>query len=1197
MARTNKQASTQSGPLRRGRSANTNSTLERRLSDPEDILRQAKREARAATAKPKGKAAGRGRRKASRSTQAKASTASSPSKEPTRQGSQGSATNAQSPTSAVSQQATAEPRTTEQSPSRQTSPQQSPTTPGPPQRTRRQSSLQQSPRTPAASQQSHSPTSSQQSPGLIRPRQESLALPLVPQTTPQSSPTTTGPVAQTPPQQSPSSQASPSLSPPGAPRKPSGQRPNPQPPLQSPTPGANRWPGLSFAPSLQRQAARTPPQQSTSSQASRSLSPPRAPRKPYQWPNAQPSPQSPTPGANLSSSPSSEPQESGQQGPMEQTPPQSSDGQASRSLSPPRAPRKGQQGRLNLQYDTSEASQDSPTRGRGIAQPGHQDVGSSESASDSKSSSASAGKRERDASDEDSAFEKRQKKEPASEPDKTAEPSTGDQIGLGISTSESSCEQLERRLKTYRQNPPSQQQGYQDPVGAYGESMIDEDVFRCIAAVSEATGCFASMSDLTMRVPPTDEVPANLFIARPTRKALVSWTTQERSGGRFPAPSHTHVELLHRDSANTHSHRGNGLQPSRHASEVRRRLVNAGWVGGDIHPTEREDTTVARQSRSWTCCVHTIYNAWAYVLDLELSPRPVEPSRYMDFIMRGQELLRLSVQGLVDSQLIWAFFDCYGFIQPNQTIPADRRFDDSVPFLNEEAVRAHANRIRLRDQIRDMRRDGELPPGFPDFETALSLPDSLEGQIMPLSALTVEHLLARHALQESLGASSQRETSFPPDDMQKAIRNSLADATTQQTNTDATQGERESTVDSTEALNQAIALSMEQESTMQREVSDDTADQATTEPTSTSGLPDTAPCNNSQGSASEQVRSPPAPVASSPPRPSTSGSLGSVPRVASKIPSLTDSEPGFLDGTPQVLPTTERNGRRAQAQVHIDEALRSADAASPPPATQANTQQSSPPPIASSSFAAANADQSPISPQPPAQLLTNAVETSNTDDEDDWTPDTDRELFGYPEELAAIGPQISNDSLPDYEDDEGFDDLEERVDVQEGEPLTPISPPSTLALPPCPAGSFVGLSGSLRGQQDFGDVDGDADDEDEGVGGMDDDGEEGLDGVAPLDDMTENDEQRRMFAPQPFDEDLEQEIEFDDEAQETVEVPPIASAALTLEVIVQRDEERREAEGSLEGHLEQEIDFDEEEDWQLANEGGGAKEYRDYSDF
>ena len=103
-----------------------------------------------------------------------------------------------------------------------------------------------------------------------------------------------------------------------------------------------------------------------------------------------------------------------------------------------------------------------------------------------------------------------------------------------------------------------------------------------------------------------------------------------------------------------------------------------------------------------TCGLHTILNAWAYMLGIPIHPGPFrrgqDDTTFHDatdsrFVNLGHEIVNLALKGFMDSATIQAFFHVYGY-------SVEQRFGDPT----RAAVLVHAIGMNLEKLVRTLRR-------------------------------------------------------------------------------------------------------------------------------------------------------------------------------------------------------------------------------------------------------------------------------------------------------------------------------------------------------------------------------------------------------------------------------------------------------------------------------------------------------------
>ena len=347
-----------------------------------------------------------------------------------------------------------------------------------------------------------------------------------------------------------------------------------------------------------------------------------------------------------------------------------------------------------------------------------------------------------------------------------------------------SCAILQERLDEWRNETSAAH------TVIYGCNMEDNDVHRAIAAVSEAVTGEGnhqfSLMDPTVwqRFAALGPEASNNTIARPGQEVLVPWISaghislfvltrgladsSSNGAGRF--------QMIHYESANEIGHRGTNF----HSNRVCRMLLNAGWTrngsDSDNIPDQSNAGISPRQHDGWVCGLHTVLTAWAIALDLRLSDR-IEPSD--DFIRDAIMLVRNAVRGRVDAHTIWAFLDCYRFIEPDQTVSISRGFGNTVAFLTPGDLAARVARIRIRGDIETLKAIGGIIAEFPPFETALETLRDPETLVEPdLTNMTAQEFAARfheilNAVDPTPGTQQNGPQSQVPGSTQAALDRSL----------------------------------------------------------------------------------------------------------------------------------------------------------------------------------------------------------------------------------------------------------------------------------------------------------------------------------------------------------------------------------------------------------------------------------------
>lgn len=240
------------------------------------------------------------------------------------------------------------------------------------------------------------------------------------------------------------------------------------------------------------------------------------------------------------------------------------------------------------------------------------------------------------------------------------------------------CQQLATRLGDLKTRFKSALEG---PVVA-GEDMKLNVIFQALAAVTEAINdtrksrgqsiIFSLFHPLSIAKNSGNDTP----VVFPRHEALVPLLRA--------SPNRIHYSLIilrqigterfamdHLDS--NRPLRASFARPS--ANEpTRQSIIKSGWVGKDgIDPDDllEKIKTVNELSdhdagSNWAVGIHVILNGWAYAFGWKLTSN-AEVHR-PDFYTRAAELINLAIRGQLDQTTILAFFNCYKYIQPGQTV-------------------------------------------------------------------------------------------------------------------------------------------------------------------------------------------------------------------------------------------------------------------------------------------------------------------------------------------------------------------------------------------------------------------------------------------------------------------------------------------------------------------------------------------------
>ncbi|KAL9102696.1 MAG: hypothetical protein Q9163_002187 [Psora crenata] len=151
-----------------------------------------------------------------------------------------------------------------------------------------------------------------------------------------------------------------------------------------------------------------------------------------------------------------------------------------------------------------------------------------------------------------------------------------------------------------------------------------------------------------------------------------------------------HVHMYFLDSLVTHRSKGEIRRAARNI------VRNSDWLGGTWPTFGRELWhDVSQQHPAYNACgMHTVLNAWAYMLNIKLRPgismNPLDHDEYFYWVAR--RIINLAMQGYMDGATIRAFMQHQGFSR-RQTL---------AEYLQTEAAASELQRRRDRARTRVM---------------------------------------------------------------------------------------------------------------------------------------------------------------------------------------------------------------------------------------------------------------------------------------------------------------------------------------------------------------------------------------------------------------------------------------------------------------------------------------------------------------
>jgi hypothetical protein len=160
---------------------------------------------------------------------------------------------------------------------------------------------------------------------------------------------------------------------------------------------------------------------------------------------------------------------------------------------------------------------------------------------------------------------------------------------------------------------------------------------------------------------------------------------------------------------------------------TRTKVLRTGWAGSDKDEAE----SILSQSQNmvvcdrpdgyeWACGLHVILNGWACALALKHNIDA--PLSKPGFYETAIELVNLAIRGVVSSQIILDFFDCYEYTLPDELVGSDRQsrtFKETKDFKFFARLDTHIMKMLGRETRRDVDKFMEKPEPPPRDATPL----------------------------------------------------------------------------------------------------------------------------------------------------------------------------------------------------------------------------------------------------------------------------------------------------------------------------------------------------------------------------------------------------------------------------------------------------------------------------------------------
>ncbi|KAF7195980.1 hypothetical protein HII31_02606 [Pseudocercospora fuligena] len=313
--------------------------------------------------------------------------------------------------------------------------------------------------------------------------------------------------------------------------------------------------------------------------------------------------------------------------------------------------------------------------------------------------------------------------------------SGGDEIATGASgrvPSADPCKEYPARLQELERRSTHFKITAEDPV-VEGVPMLDETLHQAVVSVAERVT--ENNKGVRFAYLPPVGIAALQFpgmskpgqqTARPGRPLIFPYSTMDNVGQGHHSlfvvdrREGQDFEIYHYDSAKRTGHRQDFQE---HVGKFKDLLRDLGWArntGLSIPETAHPSTNRIRQNSSWECGLHTVFNAWAIALGLEIASGPATTVRnFRTFQRDGVRMINLARETRMDSKTIEAFLKCYGFVAAGASVPADRAFEETIAILTSDDLNAFIDRIRLSNDLAAWQRNDPSIPDQDDLEKAL----------------------------------------------------------------------------------------------------------------------------------------------------------------------------------------------------------------------------------------------------------------------------------------------------------------------------------------------------------------------------------------------------------------------------------------------------------------------------------------------
>jgi hypothetical protein len=309
--------------------------------------------------------------------------------------------------------------------------------------------------------------------------------------------------------------------------------------------------------------------------------------------------------------------------------------------------------------------------------------------------------------------------------------------------SDDSCTRLEDNLRqakfsfNLKSDPPTRSTRAPGGPAMDGAHLDLDTIFQALASVTEAINLKLAGQDqqkLFSLFHPRSLVDHNILDHPVVLQRHAALVPIDRSAGR-----RTHfslIALVQKSARNNDGTESDSFEmhhydsiPSLRAAfhstmtrtMTRTKILRTGWAGADKDEaesilSESQNAVVCDrpERHDWACGLHVILNGWACALGLKHNVDALLSK--LGFYGTAIDLVNLAIRGVVSSQLILDFFDCYAYTAPDEQTAADRQsrtFKETKDFATFARLDTHIMKMLGRETRRDvdaMMEKPTLPP-------------------------------------------------------------------------------------------------------------------------------------------------------------------------------------------------------------------------------------------------------------------------------------------------------------------------------------------------------------------------------------------------------------------------------------------------------------------------------------------------------